>query len=155
MSDFPKLVRTPLYRMNQWNVINRYGLFAVMTTERREIVIEGSADGQTWREYEFHYKPGNLSNWHVPMLLNQPRLDWQMWFAALGTPRQNPWLSQLIEYLLQGDPRMNYFFLKNPFPDTPPKYLRAELYHYKLLPLSEHNVWRRESVGLYLPAISL
>ena len=74
--------------------MNGYGPFAVMTTERREIIVEGSDDGQTWRPYEFKYKPGELTKplgWNIP---HQPRLDWQMWFAALGSPRNNPWLGR-------------------------------------------------------------
>ena len=72
-------------------IVNRYGLFAVMTTSRPEIVIEGSVDGQTWREYVFRYKPGPLARRAPWTLTHQPRLDWQMWFAALGDFRQNPW----------------------------------------------------------------
>ena len=85
-------------------IVNAYGLFAVMTTTRPEIVIEGSADGQTWVEYGFPYKPGKLTRapfWNVP---HQPRLDWQMWFAALGDAQANPWFQNLVFRLLQGSP---------------------------------------------------
>ena len=73
------------------HIVSAYGLFAVMTTQRNEIVIEGSADGNEWREYEFRYKPGDVTRrprWNIP---HQPRLDWQMWFAALDEPRRLPW----------------------------------------------------------------
>ena len=73
---------------------NSYGLFAVMTTSRIEIVVEGSNDGQTWQAYEFKYKPGDLARrppWVAPY---QPRLDWQMWFAALGRYQENPLVRQ-------------------------------------------------------------
>ena len=73
------------------HIVNAYGLFAVMTTQRDEIVIEGSDDGVEWREYEFRYKPGDVARrprWNIP---HQPRLDWQMWFAALDDPRRLPW----------------------------------------------------------------
>src|SRR5262249_2245619 len=75
-----------------WEAVNSYGLFAVMTTTRPEIIVEGSDDGENWRPYEFRYKPGNLNRaprWVQP---HQPRLDWQMWFAALGNYQSNPWL---------------------------------------------------------------
>ena len=73
-----------------------------MTTERLEIVVEGSDDGQQWRAYEFPYKPGDVNRaprWAAPY---QPRLDWQMWFAALGDYRTNPWFVAFAERLLEG-----------------------------------------------------
>ena len=82
------------------HIVSSYGLFAVMTTERNEIVIEGSNDGAEWREYEFRYKPGDVMRrprWNIP---HQPRLDWQMWFAALDDPRRLPWFSRFLERLL-------------------------------------------------------
>ena len=72
------------------HVVNTYGLFAVMTTERPEIIVEGSNDGQSWVEYEFRYKPGDVRQppaWVAP---HQPRLDWQLWFAALGYATPKP-----------------------------------------------------------------
>ena len=110
--------------------VNTYGLFAVMTTERREIIVEGSNDGVTWLPYEFKYKPGDLN--HRPGFIEpfQPRLDWQMWFAALGDYRQNPWFGQFCERLLQGSPEVLALLKKNPFPDKPPRLIRAELYDY-------------------------
>ena len=78
-----------------------YGLFAVMTTTRDEIIVEGSDDGVHWREYQFRYKPGDVNRrppWNIP---HQPRLDWQMWFAALGGAGQNPWFSRFLERLLE------------------------------------------------------
>ncbi len=98
-------------------IVNRYGLFAVMTTSRPEIVIEGSSDGRTWREYVFRYKPGPLERqvpWTIP---HQPRLDWQMWFAALGDFRQNPWFVSLMLRLLEGSPPVLALFDSNPFPE--------------------------------------
>ena len=83
------------------HIVSTYGLFAVMTTERDEIVIEGSNDGVEWREYEFRYKPGDVARrprWNIP---HQPRLDWQMWFAALDDPRRLPWFPRFLERLLR------------------------------------------------------
>jgi len=75
------------------HLVGTYGPFAVITYPRNEIIIEGSDDGETWKEYEFKYKPGNIYRrppWNIP---HQPRLDWQMWFAALSTPNDNPWFT--------------------------------------------------------------
>src|SRR5258705_2867534 len=71
----------------QFRLVNPYGLFAVMTTERPEIILEGSADGHTWVPYEFRYKPGRLDRRPAFVAPHQPRLDWQLWFAALEDPR--------------------------------------------------------------------
>ena len=103
-------------------VVNTYGLFSIMTTTRREIVIEGSADGDTWQAYSFKYKPGDLQRpppWIEPF---QPRLDWQMWFAALGSYQQNPWFSNFMVRLLQGSPDVLALLEHNPFPDEPPRF---------------------------------
>src|SRR5437867_920730 len=79
-----------------FRLVNSYGLFSVMTTERPEIVIEGSRDGENWREYEFKWKPGKVKCRPRFVAPRQPRLDWQMWFAALGYYPDNPWVSRLL-----------------------------------------------------------
>jgi hypothetical protein len=130
-----------------------------MTTTRPEIVIEGSADGQVWREYVFRYKPGPLSRparWNIP---HQPRLDWQMWFAALGSVRENSWIINLMWRLLQGSPSVLALLHSNPFPDGSPKYLRAQLYDYRFADRRTHlqtdQWWVRRRVGVYFPQVSL
>jgi predicted DCC family thiol-disulfide oxidoreductase YuxK len=140
-------------------IVNPYGLFAVMTTTRPEIVIEGSADGRVWREYVFRYKPGPLSRpalWNIP---HQPRLDWQMWFAALGSPRENLWIVGLMRRLLEGSPPVSALLDANPFADAPPKYVRAHLYAYRFADRDTRTAtgqwWVRRLEGLYFPEISL
>ncbi|HTX23006.1 MAG TPA: lipase maturation factor family protein [Candidatus Aquilonibacter sp.] len=139
--------------------INGYGLFAVMTTERREIVVEGSNDGTSWLPYEFKYKPGDVN--HRPGFVEpfQPRLDWQMWFAALGNYQDNPWFGNFCERLLQGSPDVLALLEKNPFPNKPPRYIRAELYDYRFTSFAERRAtgawWKRELIGEYLPPVSL
>lgn len=140
-------------------MVNGYGLFAVMTTSRLEIVVEGSKDGATWLEYQFKYKPGNVNRrprWVEP---HQPRLDWQMWFAALGNYRNNPWIVNFMFRLLQGSPEVLALVERNPFPSTPPRYVRAQLYEYRFTAWEERRQtgawWQRESRGAYLPPISL
>jgi predicted DCC family thiol-disulfide oxidoreductase YuxK len=138
---------------------NSYGLFAVMTTERREIVVEGSNDGVTWLPYEFKYKPGDVDRRPGFVAPFQPRLDWQMWFAALGDYRQNPWFVDFCLRLLQGSPEVLALLEKNPFPNHPPRYLRAEFYDYRFTNFDQRQAtgawWKREQIGGYLPPISL
>ena len=140
-------------------IVNPYGLFAVMTTTRPEIAIEGSADGRVWLEYVFRYKPGppaRPASWNIP---HQPRLDWQMWFAALGGPRDNLWILALMRRLLEGSPPVLALLDSNPFPDGPPKYVRAELYDYRFADRGTHRAtgdwWVRRLQGPYVPEVSL
>ena len=97
--------------------VNNYGLFAVMTTNRNEIIVEGSNDGVTWLPYEFKYKPGDVRRRPGFVEPYQPRLDWQMWFAALGDYRQNPWFVNFCARLLQGSPEVLALLANNPFPE--------------------------------------
>jgi hypothetical protein len=136
------------------NSIHSYGVFAVMTRERNEIVFEGSDDGHDWRPYELKYKPGDL--WRRPAFVepHMPRLDWQLWFAALGSPGYNPWVENVARRLLQNTPEVTGLFGTLPFPDRAPKLVRASFYHYRFTDRAERNQtgqwWRRERVGFYL-----
>jgi hypothetical protein len=140
-------------------IVNGYGLFRVMTKSRPEIIVEGSVDGVEWLPYEFRWKPGALDKapqWAAP---HQPRLDWQMWFAALGNYRRNPWFVSFLERLLRNHPEVTRLLAHNPFPHDPPRYVRARLYDYRFTNWSEHRAtgawWKREERGDYLPAVSL
>jgi predicted DCC family thiol-disulfide oxidoreductase YuxK len=140
------------------HMVSGYGLFAVMTTQRDEIVIEGSADGADWREYEFRYKPGDLARrppWNIP---HQPRLDWQMWFAALEDPRRLQWFPRFLKALLENQPAVLALMEKNPFPETPPRYVRAQFYDYRFSDRVEKasgRWWHRHLLGTYYPEVSL
>jgi hypothetical protein len=138
--------------------VSSYGLFAHMTCARPEIVIEGSDDGRLWLEYELPHKPGDPHRgprWVAP---HQPRLDWQMWFAALS-PVPPPWFPELIFRLLEGSPEVLSLFAKNPFPDHPPRYVRAVLHRYRMTDRrTRHGSgrwWHREPLGLYFPPVTL
>jgi hypothetical protein len=139
-------------------IVSTYGLFAVMTTKRNEIVIEGSNDGREWREYEFRYKPGDVARrprWNIP---HQPRLDWQMWFAALDDPRYVPWFSHFAERLLENESAVTALLEKNPFPGKPPVYLRAQFYDYTYADSEEKaqgRWWNRRLLGPYFPPVHL
>jgi predicted DCC family thiol-disulfide oxidoreductase YuxK len=142
-----------------FEIVNSYGLFAVMTTERPEIVVEGSMDGETWEPYSFRYKPGDVGRaprWVAPY---QPRLDWQMWFAALGNYRENPWFVNFAVRLLRGSPEVRGLLEAEPFHGEAPRYIRAELFAYSFTDAEERkktgNWWKREARGLYLPAVGL
>ena len=140
-------------------IVNSYGLFRIMTKERPEIILEGSDDAIEWKAYEFKWKPGPLDRrpgWVEP---HQPRLDWQMWFAALGEARQNPWFFALAYRLLENSPEVVGLLARNPFPDKPPVYLRAQIYRYRFSTQEEHEQtgawWERDDARTYLPQVSL
>jgi lipase maturation factor 1 len=158
-APWPRPIAAIAGSLESFRVVNGYGLFRVMTKSRPEIVIEGSADGIEWRPYEFRWKPGALDKppgWVAP---HQPRLDWQMWFAALGSYRQNPWFVSLLERLLHNTPEVTRLLARNPFPDAPPAHVRAKLFEYRFTTAEEHRAtgawWERDERGEYLPAISL
>lgn len=141
------------------NIVNTYGLFAVMTTERPEIVVQGSRDGGTWLDYQFRYKPGPLDRAPVWVAPHQPRLDWQLWFAALSGYQSEPWFVNFMVRLLQGSRDVTGLLEHDPFPDAPPKYVRALVFDYSFTSRAERkqsgNWWKRRPRGIYLRAISL
>jgi hypothetical protein len=130
-----------------------------MTTSRPEIIVEGSQDGETWLTYEFKYKPGDLKERPHFVEPHQPRLDWQMWFAALSSYENNPWFINFCVRLLQGSPEVLALLKINPFPDKPPRYIRAVVYDYHFTDFAERRAegtwWQRELKGLYCPILSL
>lgn len=138
---------------------NTYGLFAVMTNPRPELIFEGSDDRREWRAYEFPDKPGDLSRappWVAP---HQPRLDWQLWFAALGPPEQNRWVLQLCEHLLRGTPEVLALLARNPFAERPPRFVRVVRYEYHFTDAATRartgQWWRRTPLDFYLEPVSL
>jgi predicted DCC family thiol-disulfide oxidoreductase YuxK len=146
-------------QLEAFRIVNGYGLFRVMTKDRCEIVVEGSADGIEWLPYEFKWKPGDVKRapgWCAP---HQPRLDWQMWFAALESPRENPWFVGLIVRLLQEPHDVNGLLAHDPFPAKPPRYIRAMFYRYRFTTVSELRQtgawWKRQELREYLPTISV
>ena len=138
--------------------VNSYGLFSVMTTTRPEIVVEGSQDGDQWIAYSFRWKPGDPLRRPRFVAPHQPRLDWQMWFAALGSYRDNPWLVAFLFRLLEGSPEVESLLAQNPFGRAPPRYVRAVLYDYRFTDAATRRRtgawWTREPIRLYVPAIS-
>jgi hypothetical protein len=147
---------------NPLQLVNTYGAFGSITRERFEIVLEGSdeaAPATVWRAYEFKGKPGDPCRMPPQVAPYHQRLDWLMWFAAMPSPYYDPWFIHLVERVLQGD-RATLALLKgNPFPDAPPRFVRATYYRYRFTTPAEHRDtgcwWRREQVGVYFPPVSL
>jgi hypothetical protein len=143
-----------------WHLVGGYGLFRVMTTTRPEIVVEGSDDGVTWKAYSFKYKPGDLRRRPPLIGFHMPRLDWQMWFAALGDyrSRHDQWFVLFGRRLLAGSPDVLALLGENPFPSGPPRYIRATRYDYRFTTPAERSAtgdwWSRRLIGPYCPILS-
>ncbi len=143
------------------DLVNTYGAFGTVGRERFNVVFEGTtADAPdaraVWKAYPFQALPVELNRRPPQIAPYQPRLDWQMWFAAMSTPDQYPWTLHLIWKLLHNDPGTLSLFGGNPFPEKPPRYIRAVLYRYQFAPPGnpEGNWWKREELGLWLPPLS-
>lgn len=149
---------------NRFHFVGTYGAFGGITRERYEIVIEGTDEAMItastkWREYEFKGKPGDPSRMPPQIAPYHLRLDWLMWFAAMGSYRRHPWFIHLVAKLLQGDRAVVSLLKRNPFPDRPPSFVRAQRYLYRLSSWQERKKtglwWMRESAGSYFPTLSL
>ncbi len=156
---FPRPLFALYAHLETFRIVNSYGLFRVMTKERPEIVFEGSADGMNWQPYEFRWKPGDLDRppqWNAP---HQPRLDWSMWFAALGSRRDLAVAERLVAALLRNDSAVLRLMGRNPFGITPPQSIRATLYNYRFTNADEHRRtgawWARDAGSELLPAMTL
>ena len=139
--------------------LNNYGLFATMTTERSEIIVEGSLDGTEWRTYAFRYKPGDVRSAPHFAGLHMPRLDWQMWFAALRGCALARWFQLFSLRLLEGAPDVMALLAENPFEGEPPRYIRSTLYRYTFASPEQRREtgewWVRERLGPFCPVQSL
>jgi hypothetical protein len=122
-----------------------------MTTERPEILVEGSRDGTTWLPYEFRWKPGRLDRAPAFVAPHQPRLDWEMWFAALRGCRRSPWFARFARRLLEGSEPVLALLESNPFPGAPPRAIRSTVHRYRFAPPALRRRtgrwWIREEPG--------
>ena len=152
------------YSFNPIHLVNTYGAFGSITRERYEIVIEGTSDvvvseRTIWRAYEFNGKPGDVSRRPPQIAPYHLRLDWLMWFAAMSPPSDYPWFSPLLRKLLEGDRATLGLLRTNPFPQDPPRWVRAVYYAYRFTTPEERRQtgrwWDRREVGLYMPAVAL
>jgi len=156
---FPRfpLPTSPIAALDPLRIANRYGLFAVMTRGRYEIEFQGSNDGQTWVAYRFRYKPQDINKPPGIYAPYQPRFEWNLWFASLGSWRDNLIVPSTEERLLSGAPDVLALFAGSPFPDAPPKQVRAVLWKYWFTTLAEKRAtgmwWNRQLMGLYAPVL--
>ena len=151
------LPTTPVSALEPFRIANRYGLFAIMTRGRYEIEFQGSDDGQTWQVYPFRFKPQDPAKAPGIYAPYQPRFDWNLWFASLSTWRDEPIVPRTEQALLRGSPDVVQLFAGNPFPNGPPKMIRAVLWQYWFTTAQEKRAtgmwWRREQLGLYAPTL--
>ena len=147
-----------------FHLVNTYGAFGSITRTRYEIVIEGTDDetvtsSTKWREYEFKGKPGDPSRRPPQIAPYHLRLDWLMWFEAFAPRPQNEWFIAVLQRLLRGDPATLSLLATNPFPDRPPRFLRARYYRYWFTTPEERRQtgrwWNRQLAGEYVPVITL
>jgi hypothetical protein len=146
------------------HLVNTYGAFGSITRDRFEIVIEGTGDetvtaGTEWREYEFKGKPGDPARMPPQVAPYHLRLDWLMWFESMAPVPQSRWFFNLLRGLLRGDPETLSLLRTNPFPDRPPRFLRAQYYKYTFTTPEERRAsgrwWHRELVGAFTEPVSL
>ncbi|MGA8531128.1 MAG: lipase maturation factor family protein [Acidobacteriaceae bacterium] len=152
------LPTSPIVALEPFRIANQYGLFAVMTRGRYEIEFQGSNDGQTWTPWPFRFKPQALNQAPGIYAPYQPRFDWNLWFASLTDFQQAEIVPLTEERLLDGDPAVLSLFAGNPFPNAPPKYVRAVLWQYWFTTLAEKHAtgdwWKRKLLGLYAPVLT-
>jgi hypothetical protein len=141
-------------------LVNTYGAFGTVGRDRDEIVFEGTDaadpdDAAEWRAYEFPCKPGDPARRPCVVSPFQPRLAWQLWFAAMSSPDQYPWTLHMVWKLLHGDPGLLGLVERNPFPEHPPRWVRATLYRYRFARTGQAGVWwERTPIGPWLPPLS-
>lgn len=156
--DAPLPVK-PLIALEPFRIANQYGLFAVMTRGRYEIEFQGSDDGTNWTPYLFRNKPQALNEAPGIYAPYQPRFDWNLWFASLGGWHDNEFVPLTEERLLLGDGDVLALFRGDPFPQIPPRYVRAVIWQYWFTAMDEKrrtgNWWRREYLGLYAPELTM
>lgn len=144
------------------HLVNTYGAFGSVGRERFEIVLEGTRDERPsdearWQAYEFKCKPGDPERRPCVITPYHYRLDWLMWFAAMSSPERYPWTVHLVWKLLHDDPGALSLLASNPFPEEPPRYVRARLFRYEFAPFDDPASawWRRSEVGPWLPPLSV
>lgn len=137
------------------HLVNTYGAFGSISRVRNEVVLQGTRDEEVtdatrWEDYELPCKPGDVMRRPCLVSPYHYRLDWQMWFAAMSTYEEEPWIGALVDKLLRGDRSVEPLFAHDPFADAPPRFVRAELYRYELTPYGTAAWWKRTRVGEYM-----
>jgi hypothetical protein len=157
LGESGSILALPYRLLQPFRIANAYGLFAVMTPERYEIEFQGSNDGKTWIPYPFRYKPQDpleRPGFYAPY---QPRFDWNLWFASLGSWQAAPWVVLAEERLLEGSPSVLKLFRSDPFHRKPPSMVRTVLYQYWFTDLQTKRKtgawWRRQELGPFSPMV--
>jgi len=143
-----------------FELVNTYGAFGSVGKERDEIVFEGTRDERPdddahWIAYEWKCKPGDPDRRPCVVSPYHLRLDWQIWFAAMGGPDEAPWTVHLVSKLLHGDAATLGLLAGDPFAATPPRWIRARLYRYQLARPGEASHWHRTFLHEWLPPLSV
>lgn len=153
-----KILERFFYWISPFHLANRYGIFAVMTRERYEVVIEGSEDGQHWKEYLFRYKPSEVTRRPRRIAPYQPRIDWQAWFLPFSDYTEK-WFQNFLVHLLKGTPDVLSLLRENPFSQAPPRYIRSLIYEYTFTSVEEKRKngawWKRSLIGEFSPTLYL
>jgi hypothetical protein len=146
---------------DRFHLVNTYGAFGSVGRQRQEIIFEGTTDetlgpDTVWKAYEFPFKPGDPMRRPSIIAPLQPRLDWAIWFAAMATPNDYLWTLHFVWKLLHNDPGTLSLLANNPFPQQPPRYIRAQLYRYEFAPPGNPQGawWQRQLLGEWLPPLS-
>ncbi|MGB7752658.1 MAG: lipase maturation factor family protein [Candidatus Acidiferrales bacterium] len=151
------LPQAPVQALEPFRIANSYGLFAVMTHERYEIEFQGTIDGKTWIAYPFRYKPQAIDKAPGIYAPYQPRFEWNLWFASLGSWQQSRFVIWTEERLLKNEPDVLALFASNPFASAPPREVRTVIYQYWFTDMRTKretgNWWRREELRQYAPAL--
>jgi len=157
-ASLPRGFRRVIGWIEPFRVVNSYGLFRVMTTSRPEIEVQGSRDGREWQTYHFRWKPDEPERRPRFVEPHQPRLDWQMWFAALSGFHRAPWFARFLTRLLEGSPAVLRLLRTNPFGDEPPRFVRARLWDYRFASIAERwrtgRWWTRTLSGEFGPILT-
>jgi hypothetical protein len=162
-APLPEVLKPVYFAMASTRSINSYGLFATMTTARLELTIEGSRDGSHWQPYTFRWKPNTVEDGLPIVAPHMPRVDWQLWFTALTPPQSpsNQWLRRFCGKLLQGNQEVLGLLEENPFPKSPPRWIRIRATEFTFTTPSElsesgvGNVWKAGRSSLYWPPMQL
>jgi hypothetical protein len=151
------LPQAPVQALEPFRIANSYGLFAVMTHERYEIEFQGTLDGKTWIAYPFRYKPQAIDKAPGIYAPYQPRFEWNLWFASLGSWQQSRFVVWTEERLLKNEPDVLALFASNPFASAPPREVRTVIYQYWFTDMRTKretgNWWKREQLRQYAPAL--
>ena len=144
--------------IQRWSLANRYHVFPTVNQQRVELIIEGTADGQTWLPYKFKYKPGELNKPLYVVIPHHPRLDWMLWFVPLH-PDFIGFFENFLGSLLDNSASVTAMLEHNPFPDSPPVAVRVQAFEYQFTSFDEHalsgNWWKSRYLGPFTPAPGL